>query len=1164
MRLLRLDLLRYGHLTDLTLDFPAGAALHVVQGANEAGKSTALEAIADALFGFRHQTSRDFLHEAKALRIGFTLADEEGRQAGFQRRKGRQGTLLDAAETPLPEEALRRFLGGASRELFERGFGLDGERLRRGGRSLLESGGEAGESLLAGMGMPQLHKALGRLEEEAKSLAGDRRTTRRFAAALEAWQQARREAEEAAIRPRDWEEAVAAREAILQAVARARAENQALVAEASRLQRIRRVRPRLAELDRVREALAAVAAAPRLPAGTEERLRQAAEARRAAAQDAAREAEVARRLAAARAALAEDPAVLALQDGIDTLAAQRPLLLQAEAELPRLRAERADYRAAAEAAARELGAAEPVESLRERLPPESDRRRAQALLTERATRQARQAHVLRDLREAERQRDAASAALAALPAPPPSGPLRRAIEAARGEGPLDRELERARHALDRAAEEARAALAALPLWQGDAAALAACPLPLPAEEAAAAGRLAAAEQGRERAREEEAGLAAEIEALEAEQAALAASLAADGAVPTREAVAAARTARDAAWRRLRRGVEDGVAAGPAATAEFEALGDAADRLADRRAEEAQRVADYALRQARLVQAQRRREAAVAARQAAEARLAEARAGWEALWAAAGLRPAAPEAMTEWRRAREGVLARGAAERAARQACAELAARREAARGALAGLFAPAPEGAALAPLLAAADEACREAEAALLAHRARAEALAAEEARLPGRREAAAEAARAVAALEAGWAEALASLGLPPMAEADRVETALAAWARIAEAAQAWRVAEQRIAALEEVIAGFETGLRAVLERLPEAAAEAAPAVLAQGLSRRLEAARKTAEEAARLDAETAAHAAAAAAAERRGAAAGAEIAALQAAAGLADEAALEAAIGEARRRDGLEAELAALERLLAEQGDGLAEAELRAEAASLDADAAQARLAAIEGEQVALAEGLRRLGGEQATVEERLAGMQRGRDAAAHAQAAEQALAEARAAAERYGRLHLARRLLQAGIDRFRNEQQTPLLRAAGGHFALLTGGRYARLAAEEDEKGRVLLRAVRGDGSDCAVEALSEGTRDQLYLALRVAWIEHHAAHAAPLPFVADDLLVHFDDARAAAALDLLAQLGARTQVILFTHHDHIAALAARQAGVHLQRLPAQAGGLAARSAA
>jgi uncharacterized protein YhaN len=145
-------------------------------------------------------------------------------------------------------------------------------------------------------------------------------------------------------------------------------------------------------------------------------------------------------------------------------------------------------------------------------------------------------------------------------------------------------------------------------------------------------------------------------------------------------------------------------------------------------------------------------------------------------------------------------------------------------------------------------------------------------------------------------------------------------------------------------------------------------------------------------------------------------------------------------------------------------------------------------------------------------------------------------------------------------------LLRAAGGHFALLTGGRYARLLAEEDEKGRVILKALREDGTDCAVEGLSEGTRDQLYLALRIAAVEHHTAHAEPLPFIADDLLVHFDDTRAAAAIALLARLGQATQVILFTHHDHIAELARRQPGVHLQTLPGLAPNLlpTARSAA
>ncbi|MBK1662762.1 ATP-binding protein, partial [Paracraurococcus ruber] len=231
--------------------------------------------------------------------------------------------------------------------------------------------------------------------------------------------------------------------------------------------------------------------------------------------------------------------------------------------------------------------------------------------------------------------------------------------------------------------------------------------------------------------------------------------------------------------------------------------------------------------------------------------------------------------------------------------------------------------------------------------------------------------------------------------------------------------------------------------------------------------------------------------------------------------------------------------------------------------DAAAARLEAIAQRRANLAGRLSTLGGERNAAEQALAAMQRGRDAAAHAQAAEQALAEARGAAERYARLHMARILLRAGIERFRAEQQNPLLRAAGGHFAQLTGGRYARLTAEENERGQVVLHAVWADGAGCAVEALSEGTRDQLYLALRIAALESHAARAEPLPLIADDLLVHFDDGRAAAAIAALARLGRATQVILFTHHDHIAALAAQQPGVRVQSLAPAAHQAAGRAA-
>jgi uncharacterized protein YhaN len=72
--------------------------------------------------------------------------------------------------------------------------------------------------------------------------------------------------------------------------------------------------------------------------------------------------------------------------------------------------------------------------------------------------------------------------------------------------------------------------------------------------------------------------------------------------------------------------------------------------------------------------------------------------------------------------------------------------------------------------------------------------------------------------------------------------------------------------------------------------------------------------------------------------------------------------------------------------------------------------------------------------------------------------------------------------------------------------------------------------------IAGMSEGTRDQLYLALRLAALEEHGEKASALPFVADDLFINFDDGRARAGLRVLAQIAKRTQVIFLSHHDHL----------------------------
>jgi uncharacterized protein YhaN len=76
--------------------------------------------------------------------------------------------------------------------------------------------------------------------------------------------------------------------------------------------------------------------------------------------------------------------------------------------------------------------------------------------------------------------------------------------------------------------------------------------------------------------------------------------------------------------------------------------------------------------------------------------------------------------------------------------------------------------------------------------------------------------------------------------------------------------------------------------------------------------------------------------------------------------------------------------------------------------------------------------------------------------------------------------------------------------------------------------------------VKGLSDGTRDQLYLALRLASLEHHAKRGEPMPLVLDDILIHFDDDRARAALAALGEMAASTQVLFFTHHARLLELA------------------------
>jgi uncharacterized protein YhaN len=144
----------------------------------------------------------------------------------------------------------------------------------------------------------------------------------------------------------------------------------------------------------------------------------------------------------------------------------------------------------------------------------------------------------------------------------------------------------------------------------------------------------------------------------------------------------------------------------------------------------------------------------------------------------------------------------------------------------------------------------------------------------------------------------------------------------------------------------------------------------------------------------------------------------------------------------------------------------------------------------------------------------------------------------------HVAAEMLDRALAAVEREGESETLRRIGELFRTLTGGAYSRVLTEIGDDNVTRLTLIQRDFPDerQSVRELSEGTRDQLYLALRLAAIETHAASAPPLPFIGDDILQTFDDGRALAAMRVLGEISQKVQVILLTHHRHVLDLAAQ----------------------
>ncbi len=152
-----------------------------------------------------------------------------------------------------------------------------------------------------------------------------------------------------------------------------------------------------------------------------------------------------------------------------------------------------------------------------------------------------------------------------------------------------------------------------------------------------------------------------------------------------------------------------------------------------------------------------------------------------------------------------------------------------------------------------------------------------------------------------------------------------------------------------------------------------------------------------------------------------------------------------------------------------------------------------------------------------------------------EQKRTDLKRAIEMWVELTVTAKLFGLAMETYEKNDQESIVRRASKYFSIMTQEAYSKVLVtpdEQDEK-RIQVEAT-ASGNRKEPDELSQATKEQLHLAMRLANASHYAERCVDLPLITDDILVNFDEDRAKAAAKLLVTYAADGhQVLLFTCH-------------------------------
>lgn len=1135
MRLQSLDLIRYGKFAGEKLQFPrAEKDFHFVVGPNEAGKSTIRSSIADLLFGIPSRSTLAFRHQLNELRLGAVLQHNQGLLA-FERVKANKNTLRDHADQPLPDSVLQDLLGAVDKNFFEQMFALDHQALIKGGNDILNASSSLGQILFqSAAGIDSLGRIHQALAEEAEQIWTPRKAAgRKFYVAADIFDEATRELKESTVRPQAWAKCAQELDEAEQKLAEEKERHTTLEVQRSRLERIRRTGPYLAAMKEAQSQLDRLGDAVDLPEDAAAQLRSAQE-------DLARaepalsfcQADVAR-LQDELSKICVNDKVLDASKEIQDLEELRSRFSAHPEDLLRRQQEVDTLLADAAKLATQLAWSVDEAALRDALPGALALTRIATLIKDKG---ALDATTDSATRAADRKRVELAqlqAELAALAPVEATSGLPPALLDAQAHRQSESKLRSLRDAVDAASSEVQARLHSLGQWQRSIEELQG--MAMPSNEKVTQQRTERHNLVLEirKAREgvEEANTRVGASELDIAQYRETRNLV------TKVEVSGARMKRDNAWSKLKSGV---VTVDEGAFAVDEGIRES-DQLVDSQLGSVSEAAELLSLQQRLQRETQELARVQKTSVAREEALLELDAEWAVQIARSGLAGMPMDDISSWLVRRDAAIA-AAAGLEGRQA--ELVQEQRSANAAFDALRSELRRSGAtvaedLSPLnlLALASD-----------HVAAAQKFVVQRGALSGQVESgrgvladlevqADESRAALADWRQRWDKALSAVRLERFS--DSVETVEKAVGLIEEIQdkldETESIRDKRINAMRADLDNFSRDAKALAEQLDAALIELDPAAIAKSLGARLQAEQAAKKDASRLAIDLAKAQKLAREAEETLAAARQRLAPLFQLADCEQIASLAPMIERSDRKRECRAEVAEVKSTLLDGGDGLDLPTIAAEVEAEDLTVVPAKLERLKDEVRTSVESQAELNKNCDAARRALDGIAGGEGAATAEAKRQEALSSMAEACERYIKVAAAGKLLKWAIDRYRDRKHGPLLTRAGAIFNGLTLGTFCRLTVDYDTQP-VSLIAIRSTNQSVGIGAMSEGTRDQLFLALRLAALELQMEQAKPMPFIADDLFVNFDDERAKAGLRALAELSKMTQVIFLSHHDHM----------------------------